>query len=95
MGAKIKVRSGVAIIDGGHPLQGNLVHASDVRAGICLILAGLCAEGTTTIAGVQHIDRGYEDVVGSFRALGANIAAYDSDEESAMDVSRRSSIFLG
>lgn len=73
MGANIKVRSGVASIRGGSRLHGTLVHASDVRAGICLILAGLAAEGTTTIAGVQHIERGYEDVVGSFRALGANI----------------------
>lgn len=80
MGANIKVRSGVAFIQGGYPLHGTLVHASDVRAGICLILAGLCAEGTTTIAGVQHIDRGYEDVVGSFRALGANISLFDTEE---------------
>ncbi|SDW19652.1 UDP-N-acetylglucosamine 1-carboxyvinyltransferase [Paenibacillus sp. CF384] len=80
MGADIKIRSGVASIKGGSVLHGTLVHASDVRAGICLILAGLRAEGTTTIAGVQHIDRGYEDVVGSFRSLGANISMYDSSE---------------
>jgi len=80
MGAEIRVRSGVAHIKGGTKLRGNLVHASDVRAGICLILAGLCADGTTTIAGVQHIERGYEDVVGSFRALGANISLYRSDD---------------
>ncbi|WP_308640037.1 UDP-N-acetylglucosamine 1-carboxyvinyltransferase [Paenibacillus silvisoli] len=80
MGADIKIRSGVASIQGGKPLHGTLVHASDVRAGICLILAGLRAEGTTTIAGVQHIERGYEDVVGSFRSLGANIAMFDSEE---------------
>jgi len=73
MGADIKVRSGVAFIRGGIPLQGALVHASDIRAGICLILAGLAAEGTTTIAGVQHIERGYENVVGAFRSLGASI----------------------
>ncbi|RAP76056.1 UDP-N-acetylglucosamine 1-carboxyvinyltransferase [Paenibacillus montanisoli] len=80
MGADIKIRSGVASIAGGKPLHGTLVHASDVRAGISLILAGLRAEGTTTIAGVQHIERGYEDVVGSFRALGATISMYDSEE---------------
>ncbi|QHW34328.1 UDP-N-acetylglucosamine 1-carboxyvinyltransferase [Paenibacillus rhizovicinus] len=83
MGANIKVRSGVASINGGHPLRGALVHASDVRAGICLIVAGLCAEGTTTIAGVQHIERGYEDVVGSFRSLGAQIGLFDSEEQIA------------
>jgi UDP-N-acetylglucosamine 1-carboxyvinyltransferase len=80
MGADIKVRSGVALIKGGSMLRGTLVHASDVRAGICLILAGLRAEGTTTIAGVQHIERGYEDVVGSFQSLGARINLHDSDE---------------
>jgi len=73
MGADIRVRSGVASIRGGNQLHGTLVHASDIRAGICLILAGLCAEGTTTIAGVQHIERGCEDIVGMFRSLGAKI----------------------
>ncbi|SEO03544.1 UDP-N-acetylglucosamine 1-carboxyvinyltransferase [Paenibacillus sp. OV219] len=86
MGADIKIRSGVASIQGGKPLHGALVHASDVRAGICLILAGMRAEGTTTIAGVQHIERGYEDVIGSFRALGANISMFDSDEEVVREV---------
>lgn len=83
MGADIKVRSGVAFIKGGGMLHGNLVHASDVRAGICLIIAGLSAEGTTTIAGVHHIERGYEDVVGSFRSLGARINLYDFDDVTA------------
>lgn len=91
MGADIKVRSGVAYIKGGTKLHGSLVHASDVRAGICLILAGLCAEGTTTIAGVQHIDRGYEDVVGSFRALGANISLYHSEAPATTGTALRES----
>ncbi|MBM7563584.1 UDP-N-acetylglucosamine 1-carboxyvinyltransferase [Paenibacillus sacheonensis] len=90
MGASIKVRSGVAFVHGGLPLRGSLVHASDVRAGICLILAGLCAEGTTTIAGVQHIDRGYEDAVGAFRSLGANIELHDSDEVAVGSVLQQS-----
>jgi len=85
MGANIKVRSGVASIAGKTPLQGTIVHASDVRAGISLILAGLCAEGTTTITGVQHIERGYEDVVGSFRALGASIDLTPFDTSIALD----------
>lgn len=91
MGASIKVRSGVAFVNGGQPLHGALVHASDVRAGTCLIIAGLCAEGTTTIAGVQHIERGYEDVVGQFRSLGANIGMFDSDEQIAHVASLRMS----
>lgn len=73
MGANIEVRSGIATIKGGTVLQGTTVHASDVRAGICLLIAGLTAEGTTSIAGVHHIERGYEDIVASFRALGANV----------------------
>ncbi|WP_274650343.1 UDP-N-acetylglucosamine 1-carboxyvinyltransferase [Paenibacillus humicola] len=87
MGADIKVRSGVAFIKGGGRLHGAYVHASDVRAGICLILAGLCAEGTTTISGVQHIDRGYEDVVGSFRMLGAKIRLDHADASEAAGMS--------
>ncbi|CAM3872375.1 UDP-N-acetylglucosamine 1-carboxyvinyltransferase [Cohnella lubricantis] len=73
MGANIEVRSGVATIKGGAPLRGAAVHASDVRAGICLLIAGLVADGTTTIAGVQHIERGYENIVSSFQALGASV----------------------
>ncbi|CAG7615870.1 UDP-N-acetylglucosamine 1-carboxyvinyltransferase 2 [Paenibacillus solanacearum] len=91
MGADIKVRSGVACIKGGQPLRGALVHASDIRAGICLILAGLCAEGTTTIAGVQHIERGYEDVIGSFRSLGATLSLHDFDDFGATGANLRQS----
>jgi UDP-N-acetylglucosamine 1-carboxyvinyltransferase len=80
MGADIRVRSGTAFVKGKARLKGALVHASDIRAGICLILAGLAAEGSTTIAGVQHIERGYENVVETFQSLGANIALHDSDE---------------
>ncbi|WP_438445869.1 UDP-N-acetylglucosamine 1-carboxyvinyltransferase [Gorillibacterium sp. sgz5001074] len=80
MGAQIDVRSGCAFIRGGRPLQGSHVHASDVRAGTCLIMAGLAAEGTTYISGVEHIERGYEDAIGMFRSLGAKIS-YMSEQE--------------
>ncbi|UQZ86916.1 UDP-N-acetylglucosamine 1-carboxyvinyltransferase 2 [Paenibacillus konkukensis] len=73
LGADVWVRKESAYIKGGVPLVGNWVHATDVRAGTCLILAGLAAEGTTRITGVEHIERGYEDAVGSFRSLGARI----------------------
>lgn len=79
MGAKISVRSGVARIEGGIPLNGAWVHASDIRAGTSLILAGLIAEGTTYITGVEHIDRGYEDIAGAFRALGADIRLVENN----------------
>ncbi|WNQ14264.1 UDP-N-acetylglucosamine 1-carboxyvinyltransferase [Paenibacillus aurantius] len=73
MGARIEVRRGSAFIQGGSQLKGNFVHASDVRAGTCLIMAGLVAEGTTRITGVEHIERGYENVIGLFRDLGAEL----------------------
>lgn len=87
MGARIEVRSGSAFIQGGRPLTGSHVHASDVRAGTCLILAGLAAEGTTFISGVEHIERGYEDAIGLFRSLGAKITDLDAqrmEEHSAV-----------
>lgn len=74
MGARIDVRSGSAFIQGGLPLKGSHVHASDVRAGTCLLLAGLGAEGTTYISGVEHIERGYEDAIGIFQSLGAKVS---------------------
>ncbi|MFB9274325.1 UDP-N-acetylglucosamine 1-carboxyvinyltransferase [Cohnella cellulosilytica] len=83
MGANIDVRSGVARIRGGAPLRGTLVHASDVRAGICLLIAALTAEGTTSIAGVRHIERGYENIAASFRSLGADVTMRDTDDEGA------------
>jgi len=79
MGADIKVRSGVAFIKGKTQLRSSVVHASDIRAGICLILAGLAAEGQTAITGVQHIERGYENVVEAFQSLGARITLQDSN----------------
>ncbi|MEK3885696.1 UDP-N-acetylglucosamine 1-carboxyvinyltransferase [Paenibacillus sp. PL2-23] len=69
MGAEIKTRTGVALISGGRPLKGAVVHASDVRAGTSLIMAALLAEGKTCITGVEHIERGYEDVVQMFDTL--------------------------
>lgn len=74
MGADIRQRSGgIAVIQGGLPLQGDYVHATDIRAGICLLIAGLTAEGTTRITGVSHFDRGYADIVTAFRSLGAQV----------------------
>jgi UDP-N-acetylglucosamine 1-carboxyvinyltransferase len=79
MGASIEVRRGSAFIKGGVPLKGSFVHASDVRAGTSLILAGLAAEGITRIAGVEHIERGYDDVIGLFRKLGTELCYRDGE----------------
>ncbi|MEN2465605.1 UDP-N-acetylglucosamine 1-carboxyvinyltransferase [Ornithinibacillus sp. FSL M8-0202] len=73
MGADIRVRSGVAFVKGKSNLKGAIVTTSDIRAGISLILAGMVAEGTTFITGVDHIERGYEDVVKAFQSLGVHI----------------------
>ncbi|RKP58122.1 UDP-N-acetylglucosamine 1-carboxyvinyltransferase [Cohnella endophytica] len=82
MNADIEVRSGVAVIKGGTPLRGAFVHASDVRAGICLLIAGLAAEGATSITGISHIERGYENIVESFRSIGATLDMQEMHEES-------------
>lgn len=80
LGAEIEIRKESAFIRGGLPLTGGWVHATDVRAGTCLILTGLSAEGRTCITGIEHIERGYEDVIGSFRSIGAKLSIRDLDE---------------
>ncbi|MFD3158061.1 UDP-N-acetylglucosamine 1-carboxyvinyltransferase [Haloimpatiens sp. FM7330] len=73
MGADIIMREGNVVVPGRKSLKGAWVHASDVRAGIALILAALGAEGTTRITGIEHIERGYENIVEDFRELGVDI----------------------
>ncbi len=79
MGADISVKNGVARINSHRQLAGTWVHAGDIRAGTALVLAGLMAEGVTRITGVEHIDRGYEDIVRDFRLLGADISLCSGD----------------
>jgi UDP-N-acetylglucosamine 1-carboxyvinyltransferase len=73
MGANIKVTGSTAVIQGGKPLTGAPVMATDLRASASLILAGLAAEGTTEISRVYHIDRGYEAIEKKLAQLGARI----------------------
>ncbi len=73
MGADIRVEGNVAVVSGGHPLTGAPVMASDLRASACLVLAGLCAEGTTEVRRIYHLDRGYEKLEERLRALGADV----------------------
>jgi UDP-N-acetylglucosamine 1-carboxyvinyltransferase len=80
MGADIIIKDECFIIPGMRKLSGALVQATDVRAGICLILAGLCASGTTYITGIEHVERGYTDIVEAFSSLGADIAIYEDSE---------------
>jgi len=73
MGAKIDVQGGVAKVSGVARLRGAPVMATDLRASVSLILAGLAAEGETIVSRVYHLDRGYEKVEEKLRACGAII----------------------
>ncbi|KXB65817.1 UDP-N-acetylglucosamine 1-carboxyvinyltransferase [Parvimonas sp. KA00067] len=73
MGAIIATSGKEARIAGVRQLVGAEVKATDLRAGAALVLAGLVADGTTTIGNIYHIDRGYNDFVGKMKSLGANI----------------------
>ncbi|WP_347300861.1 UDP-N-acetylglucosamine 1-carboxyvinyltransferase [Dolosigranulum savutiense] len=81
MGANARIESDVILIEGGHPLKGEAVTASDLRAGACLVNAGLIAEGETVISGVDNILRGYAGIVAKLRALGADIKMIETEEE--------------
>jgi UDP-N-acetylglucosamine 1-carboxyvinyltransferase len=74
MGANINVEGNKAYITGTTKLHGEEVTATDLRAGACLVLAGLVAEGKTTINDAEHILRGYENIVDKLSSLGAKIA---------------------
>jgi len=73
LGADIAIEGPSAIVKGGKPLSGAPVMASDLRASAALILAGLAAKGATQVNRVYHIDRGYENIDGKLRKLGARI----------------------
>ncbi|HEU5317334.1 MAG TPA: UDP-N-acetylglucosamine 1-carboxyvinyltransferase, partial [Chloroflexota bacterium] len=66
-----------AYVHGPVRLQGAAVRALDLRCGIALTIAGLVAEGSTVIADYQNVERGYEDLTGRFKSLGANLLALD------------------
>ena len=73
MGAQITSQGKSAIFEGVEKLYGASVYSTDLRAGAALIIAGIAAEGKTEIYNLGHIDRGYENIEGKFRKLGANI----------------------
>ena len=77
MGAEIKINDDKAFIYGPSKLKGKKVTATDLRAGACLVLAGLVAEGTTIIDNVDHILRGYENIIEKLKNVGANIELID------------------
>jgi UDP-N-acetylglucosamine 1-carboxyvinyltransferase len=73
LGADIRVEGHTAIVRGADKLSGAPVMATDLRASASLILAGLVAEGDTTIDRIYHLDRGYENIEEKLSALGAKI----------------------
>jgi UDP-N-acetylglucosamine 1-carboxyvinyltransferase len=73
LGADIEIEGPSAIVKGGKPLSGAPVMASDLRASAALVIAGLAARGTTQVNRVYHLDRGYENLDGKLRQLGARI----------------------
>lgn len=73
MGAQVKVDGRVAVVEGVDQLKAAPVHATDLRAGAALIIAGLMANGTTEVHDIVYVDRGYENVVEKLSALGADI----------------------
>lgn len=73
MGANITVHGNSAIVRGVSGLNGASVMATDLRASVALVIAGLCAKGETTVNRIYHLERGYEDIVGKLSAVGADI----------------------
>lgn len=81
MGSNIKVEGNVSVIDGVHGFTGASVNALDLRAGAALVIAGLAAEGITTVNEIGFIQRGYEHFEKKLQALGAQIEAVSSERD--------------
>lgn len=73
MGANIEIKEKTITIKGKTNLEGTQVEATDLRAGACMVLAGLIANGTTTITEIKHVLRGYENIIGKLQNVGAKI----------------------
>lgn len=80
MNAHVKIDGNVAIIEGGHQVQGALVYATDLRAAAALILAGLKATGRTRVRNLKYLDRGYYKFHEKLQKLGANVERVSSEE---------------
>lgn len=84
MGANINVEGNAAIITGVEGFTGAVVSAPDLRAGAALVIAGLVADGFTTVEQIQYIERGYEDFEQKLRGLGGVIEKFDAEDERAV-----------
>ncbi|HEY9659791.1 MAG TPA: UDP-N-acetylglucosamine 1-carboxyvinyltransferase, partial [Allocoleopsis sp.] len=92
MGADIRVKGNIAIVRGVPMLSGAPVLATDLRASAALVLAGLAAEGTTIIRGLQHLDRGYDNLEGKLKQLGAKLERIEEPDTSGDGVTPQPSL---
>jgi UDP-N-acetylglucosamine 1-carboxyvinyltransferase len=81
MGAEVTVDGKTAVIEGVPFLTGAPVAACDLRAGAAVVIAGLAARGETVVEDIVYIERGYQDLVGKLRSLGADIACVTEPDE--------------
>ncbi|MBR6519294.1 MAG: UDP-N-acetylglucosamine 1-carboxyvinyltransferase [Oscillospiraceae bacterium] len=84
MGANIQVEGRVAVFEGVDELRPAPVSATDLRAGAALVVAALCAEGQSEVYEIQHVERGYVDIVKKIRALGGDIQKVPVQEETEL-----------
>ena len=83
LGAQIQVDGKIAIIEGVDHFTGASIQACDLRAGAAMVIAGLAAHGTTEVARIHHIERGYEDIVRKLSGVGADIRVVVTPDEDA------------
>jgi UDP-N-acetylglucosamine 1-carboxyvinyltransferase len=81
LGADIHVEGRSAIVSGPSTLHGGAVSVPDIRSGAALVVAALCARGTTALDNIYHLDRGYEDIVSKLEGLGAHITRVENEAD--------------
>ena len=81
LGAHIQVDGKVAVVEGIDHFDSAPIQACDLRAGAAMVIVALAAHGTTEVSCVNYIERGYEDIVGKLRALGANIRVEEVSDD--------------
>ena len=84
LGAHIQVDGKVAVVEGIDHFDSAPIQACDLRAGAAMVIVALAAHGTAEVSCVNYIERGYEDIIGKLRALGADIRAIDEPDESSL-----------
>ncbi len=100
MGAQIRVEGRTAIVEGVERLTPANIQAYDLRAGAAMLIAALAADGVSEITNVQYIERGYEDIIGKLRALGAKIDCVEGERRAAhppdrLNYKRKAPTFVG